>query len=178
MKYRIPLIKRAMAATGGKLKLFASPWSPPAFMKSNGSMLKGGTLVPAFRQPWANYYVKFVQAYEKAGVPVWGLSIQNEPFIGRRVQADGSITAGSTINDAYAIAMSEIGSRVQGAVYLSGVSTSVAAEAEQQRSGQAGVNLDEEASRLIQFQQAYQAAAKVLQTAQTLFSELLKLSGG
>lgn len=106
------------------------------------------------------------------------LNIQNEPFIGRRVQADGSITAGATINDAYAAAMSEIGSRVQGAVYLSGVSTGVAAAAEQQRSGQAGVNLDEEASRLMQFQQAYQAAAKVLQTAQTLFNELLKLSGG
>ncbi|CAN5297635.1 glycoside hydrolase family 30 protein [soil metagenome] len=84
MKYRIPLIKRAMAATGGKLKLFASPWSPPAFMKSNGSMLKGGTLLPEFRQPWANYYVKFVQAYEKAGVPVWGLSIQNEPMATQR----------------------------------------------------------------------------------------------
>jgi len=80
MKYRIPLIKRAMAATGGKLKLLASPWSPPAFMKSNGSMLHGGTLLPEFRQPWANYYVKFVQAYEHAGVPVWGLSIQNEPM--------------------------------------------------------------------------------------------------
>jgi glucosylceramidase len=80
LKYRIPLIKRATAAAGGKLTLFASPWSPPAFMKSNGSMLKGGTLLPAFRQPWADYYVKFVQAYEKAGVPVWGLSIQNEPM--------------------------------------------------------------------------------------------------
>ncbi len=84
MKYRIPLIKRAMAATGGKLKLFASPWSPPAFMMSNASMLKGGTLLPEFRQPWANYYVKFVQAYEKAGVPVWGLSIQNEPMATQR----------------------------------------------------------------------------------------------
>ena len=106
------------------------------------------------------------------------LNIQNEPFIGRRVQANGSIAAGATINDTYAAAISEIGSRVQGAVYLSGVSTSVAAQAEQQRSGQAGVNLDEEASRLMQFQQAYQAAAKVLQTAQTLFAELLRLSGG
>jgi glucosylceramidase len=80
LRYRIPLIKRATAAAGGTLTLFASPWSPPAFMKSNGSMLKGGTLLPQFRQPWADYYVKFVQAYEKAGVPVWGLSIQNEPM--------------------------------------------------------------------------------------------------
>ncbi|MGK3885415.1 flagellar basal body rod C-terminal domain-containing protein, partial [Enterococcus faecium] len=67
--------------------------------------------------------------------------------------------------------------RVQSANYLSGVSKSVASEAEASRSGEAGVNLDEEASRLIQYQQAYQAAAKVLQTAQTLFNELMKIAG-
>jgi len=106
------------------------------------------------------------------------LSIQAETFVGRRLQADGSIAAGVTINDAYAAAMSEIGARVQGATYLSGVSTSVAADAEATRAGQAGVNIDEEASRLMQYQQGYQAAAKVLQAAQTLFDEVLKLAGG
>ena len=65
--------------------------------------------------------------------------------------------------------MSEIGARVQSANYLSSVSTSVASDAEASRAGQAGVNLDEEASRLMQYQQGYQAAAKVLQTAQSLF---------
>ncbi|CAN5294896.1 flagellar hook-associated protein FlgK [soil metagenome] len=105
------------------------------------------------------------------------LDIQKDSFVGRRVQADGSITLGSTINDAYAAAMSEFGARVQGATYLSGVSTSVAADAEASRAGQAGVNIDEEASRLMQYQQGYQAAAKVLQAAQTLFDELLKLTG-
>jgi glucosylceramidase len=79
-QYKIPLIKQATAAAGGKLPLFVSPWSPPAWMKTNHSLLKGGKLLPEFRQPWANHYVKFIQAYEKMGMPIWGLSVQNEPM--------------------------------------------------------------------------------------------------
>lgn len=105
------------------------------------------------------------------------LNIQKETFVGRRQQPDGSIAVGATINDAYAAAMSEMGARVQGATYLSGVSTAVAADAEAARAGQAGVNIDEEAARLMQFQQGYQAAAKILQAAQTVFNELLKIAG-
>ena len=104
------------------------------------------------------------------------LNMQGEQFVGRTVLADGSVIHGSSITDAYAEAMSDIGSRVQGAQYLSSASTAVANDAEQVRSGASGVNLDEEASRLMQFQQGYQAAAKVLQVGQTLFDELLKLS--
>jgi glucosylceramidase len=79
-QFRLPLIKRAIAAAGGKLTLFASPWSPPAFMKSNGDMLHGGKLKPEFYQAWANYYVKFIKAYEQAGIPIWGITVQNEPM--------------------------------------------------------------------------------------------------
>jgi glucosylceramidase len=79
-KYRIPFIKKAIAAAGGKLNLFVSPWSPPAWMKDNGTMLQGGKLKPEFYQSWANYYVKFIQAYEKQGIPIWGLTVQNEPM--------------------------------------------------------------------------------------------------
>jgi glucosylceramidase len=79
-QYRIPFIKDAIAAAGGKLTLYASPWSPPAFMKDNNDMLHGGKLKTEFYQSWANYYVKFIKAYEKEGIPVWGLSIQNEPM--------------------------------------------------------------------------------------------------
>jgi glucosylceramidase len=79
-KYRIPFIKQVIAAAGGKLTLFASPWSPPAWMKDNNDILHGGKLQAAFRQPWANYYVKFINAYEKEGIPIWGLSVQNEPM--------------------------------------------------------------------------------------------------
>ena len=103
------------------------------------------------------------------------LNMSLERFVGEQVNADGSITPGTTINDAYSSTMSEIGSRVQGATYLSSVSVAVAADAETSRSGQAGVNIDEEASRLMQFQQGYQAAAKVLQSAQTIFDELMRI---
>lgn len=104
------------------------------------------------------------------------LNIQGEKFVGQRQRPDGSIAVGATINEAYSATMSEIGSRVQGATYLSSVSVAVAADAEQTRAGQAGVNLDEEAARLMQFQQGYQAAAKVLQAAQKLFDELLQMA--
>jgi glucosylceramidase len=79
-KYKIPLIKKAIATAGGKMTLYATPWSPPAFMKSNNHMLKGGTLLPEFSQSWATYYTKFVKAYEKEGIPIWGISVQNEPM--------------------------------------------------------------------------------------------------
>ena len=79
-KYRIPLIKQALKAVGGPVTLYVSPWSPPAFMKDNKNMLKGGKLLPEYYQTWADYYVKFIKAYEKEGIPVWGLSIQNEPM--------------------------------------------------------------------------------------------------
>lgn len=79
-KFKIPFIKKAMAAAGGKLTLFVSPWSPPAWMKDNNSMLQGGHLKTEFYDSWANYYVKFIQTYEKMGIPIWGLTVQNEPM--------------------------------------------------------------------------------------------------
>lgn len=79
-KYKIPFIKRAREMAGGNLNLFASPWSPPAWMKSNNDMSHGGTLKPEDRQAWADYFVRFIQAYKKDGIPIWGLTIQNEPL--------------------------------------------------------------------------------------------------
>lgn len=80
LKFKIPLIKRAIKASSGNLTLFASPWSPPAWMKTNNSMLHGGKLKPEFDQAWANYFVKFINAYKKKGVDVWGVTVQNEPM--------------------------------------------------------------------------------------------------
>jgi len=79
-QYRIPLIKQAIAAAGGKLPLFVSPWSPPSWMKDNNSVTEGGKLLPAFDQSWANFYVKFIKTYEAKGIPIWGLTVQNEPM--------------------------------------------------------------------------------------------------
>ena len=83
-QFRIPFIKQAMAAAGGKLTLFVSPWSPPGWMKDNGELLHGGKLLPRYRQTWADYYVKFIKTYEQLGIPVWGLSVQNEPMATQR----------------------------------------------------------------------------------------------
>jgi glucosylceramidase len=83
-QFRIPFIKKAKKAAGGKLPIFASPWSPPAFMKDNHTMLQGGKLKPEFYQAWANYYAKFIKAYQSEGIPIWGLTIQNEPMATQR----------------------------------------------------------------------------------------------
>ena len=78
--FKIPFIKRSIEAAGGKLNLFVSPWSPPAWMKDNNDMLQGGKLKPEYYDTWANYFVRFIREYEKRGIPVWGLSVQNEPM--------------------------------------------------------------------------------------------------
>ncbi|HSK13921.1 MAG TPA: glycoside hydrolase family 30 beta sandwich domain-containing protein, partial [Phnomibacter sp.] len=83
-RFKLPFIKEAMAAAGGTLTLFASPWSPPAWMKDNNDMLRGGKLKPDSYAAWAMYYTKFIKAYEAEGVPVWGISIQNEPMATQR----------------------------------------------------------------------------------------------
>src|SRR6266436_1126637 len=83
-QFRIPFIKQAMTAAGGKLNIFGSPWSPPAFMKDNNDILHGGSLKPEFYPAWARYYTKFIKAYETEGIPIWGISIQNEPMATQR----------------------------------------------------------------------------------------------
>jgi len=79
-KYRIPLLKEILKVTKGNFTLFASPWSPPAWMKTNNDMLHGGKLKKRNYNTWANYFVKFIQAYEKEDIPIWGMTVQNEPM--------------------------------------------------------------------------------------------------
>ena len=83
-EFRIPMIKRAIEAAGGELLLYASPWSPPAFMKDSKNMLQGGKLLPEYYDAWATYYTKFIEEYEKEGMPIWGITIQNEPMATQR----------------------------------------------------------------------------------------------
>jgi glucosylceramidase len=77
-KARIPLIKGALETAKGNIKIYSSPWSPPAWMKSNNDMLYGGKLKPEYFQTWADYFVKYVKAYKQEGIPIWGLTVQNE----------------------------------------------------------------------------------------------------
>ncbi|MGC4039459.1 MAG: glycoside hydrolase family 30 protein [Flavobacterium sp.] len=80
-KYKIPLLRKAMTTIGKDYTFYISPWSPPAFMKDNKSMLQGGKLLPEFNQAWANYYVKYInELQKKEGFNVWGLTVQNEPM--------------------------------------------------------------------------------------------------
>ena len=83
--YILPLIKQAKALNP-QMKLMANPWSPPGWMKDPTSMnpvsMLGGTLLmtPANETAFANYFVKFIQAYQTAGVPIDYISLQNEPL--------------------------------------------------------------------------------------------------
>ena len=80
----LPFIQAALAAAGRPVKLLVSPWSPPAWMKDNGQMNQGGALLPQFAAAWAQCFVRFIQAYAAEGVPVWGVSVQNEPAATQR----------------------------------------------------------------------------------------------
>ena len=108
-----------------------------------------------------------------APTPTSALSTNNGNALALTALRDAAIAGGHTATDQWAMALSEVGVRVQSGNTASGISTAVARQAELLRSADAGVNLDEEAARLIQFQQSYQAAAKVLQVAQSIFDSLL-----
>jgi len=80
----LPFIRAAQRAAGRALQMLASPWSPPAWMKTNGRMDDGGKLRPECRAAWAQCFVRFIRAYEAEGVPIWGVSVQNEPAAHQR----------------------------------------------------------------------------------------------
>ena len=84
---------------------------------------------------------------------------------------------GTTLSDGFAGTMAVIGTRTQSARYAAELSSTLAKSLDAERSAVSGVNLDEEAARLLQYQQAYQASAKIIQTAQTLFDSVLNVIG-
>ena len=81
---------------------------------------------------------------------------------------------GSALTDGYAAVIAQIGVQAQGAQYSAQVSTGLATTAQAAQTGVSGVNLDEEAAKLLQYQQAYQAASKMVQIAGTIFSTLIQ----
>ena len=81
---------------------------------------------------------------------------------------------GSAMTDGYAAAIAQVGIWAQSANYSATVSSGVATTAASASTAVSGVNLDEEASNLLQYQQAYQAASKMIQIAQTIFDTLLQ----
>jgi flagellar hook-associated protein 1 FlgK len=129
----------------------------------------------------------------------WSLTLQGTPGIGDKftVKAQlptyrnsnaGNATAmmglrdvalfdGAKLTDGYATVIAQIGIRTQSASYAAEVSGAIAANLETDRTGVAGVNLDEEAAKLLQYQQAYQASAKMIQIAQSIFDTLIQTLG-
>ncbi|WP_137894143.1 flagellar hook-associated protein FlgK [Ramlibacter sp. 2FC] len=105
------------------------------------------------------------------------LATDNGNALGLLALRDQALVAGETLTDAYASTLASVGVRVQSADASASMSQAIAADAKASRDNLSGVNLDEEAARLIQFQQSYQAAAKVLQIAQTVFDTLLQAAG-
>ena len=77
--YILPMLADAQKAAGKPLKLMLSPWSPPAFMKTNNSRVRGGSLKPEYRDFWADYICRYIEEFQKRGFQVQRISLQNEP---------------------------------------------------------------------------------------------------
>ncbi|CAH1363805.1 unnamed protein product [Tenebrio molitor] len=81
-QFKIPFIQRAKNLSEGKLELFASAWTAPKWMKTNGQYAGFGFLHENMYQAWAEYYVKFLDSYQEQGIEFWGLTTGNEPSLG------------------------------------------------------------------------------------------------
>ncbi len=79
-KYIIPFIKDALQYCEGDIMLFASPWSPPAFMKDTGKAFRGGKLLDEYKPVWAKYYARYIKAMAEEGIAISAISVQNEPM--------------------------------------------------------------------------------------------------
>ncbi|HEX7638311.1 MAG TPA: flagellar hook-associated protein FlgK [Burkholderiaceae bacterium] len=104
------------------------------------------------------------------------VALRDEGFVGRVQQQDGSLATGMSSTDAYAATLANVGVRVQSARTSATISEATSKQADDAVADKSGVNLDEEAARLMEFQQGYQAAAKVLQVAQAVFDTLLQMA--
>jgi glucosylceramidase len=80
-RYILPVLKEA-CAENPELRFFASPWSPPGWMKTTGSLI-GGEVIPEFYSAYARYFVAFIRAYEAEGIPIHAVTVQNEPGVDR-----------------------------------------------------------------------------------------------
>lgn len=78
-QYTVPLMKNAQEACGQSIPMMLTPWSPPAWMKTNGERVHGGEIKPECRGLWAEYICRYIEAYRALGVNVCALSAQNEP---------------------------------------------------------------------------------------------------
>ncbi len=118
---------------------------------------------------------KTLQTASNNGNALALMNLRDVQMVGRSLDGSGAAKGGSTITDAYAAVMADVGVRAQGANMSASMSAAGQTQAESALTSSTGVNLDEEAARLIQFQQGYQAAAKVLQVAQSIFDTMVQM---
>ncbi|CAJ0928989.1 unnamed protein product, partial [Mesorhabditis belari] len=83
-QWKIKFIRRAQKMARLPIKNFGSPWSAPAWMKTTGHMKGGGKLLEGekYSKTYAEYFVRFIEDYTAQGIPIWGVTVQNEPSLG------------------------------------------------------------------------------------------------
>jgi len=153
------------------------PANATTFTYTSGQVIEGTTPATNPLSQWS----LTLQGVPKAGDT---FTVQQQPAAFRNLNAgnasamtglrDVAMFDGSALSDGYASLISQIGIRTQSANYSAEVSSSIAANLERDRTGVSGVNLDEEAAKLLQYQQAYQASAKMMQIAQGIFDTLIQ----
>ncbi|PZC83610.1 hypothetical protein B5X24_HaOG207593 [Helicoverpa armigera] len=79
-EYKIPMIEACMEVATAPIEIIAATWSPPVWMKTNDEFSGNSRLHKKYMQTYADYHYKFLEKYAEAGIPVWGLSITNEPL--------------------------------------------------------------------------------------------------
>ncbi|XP_054158416.1 putative glucosylceramidase 3, partial [Oppia nitens] len=86
--YKIPYIQKAKQLATHEIRLFGSPWSAPAWMKTNNNLVNGGSLKgpvgSEYWQIWAKYFIKYLNAYKAHNISHWGITVQNEPYANTR----------------------------------------------------------------------------------------------
>ncbi len=75
----IPMIKDAIAISSDGFKIISSPWTAPPWMKDNNNYV-GGKLLPEYYESWALFFSKYIDAYKKEGIDIWGITVENEPL--------------------------------------------------------------------------------------------------
>ncbi|NBC24134.1 MAG: glycosyl hydrolase family 30 [Bacteroidetes bacterium] len=75
----IPMIKKAMEASEEGFRIISSPWTAPPWMKTNKDWV-GGRLLPEHYGTWALFFKKYIEAYQERGIPIWGVTVENEPL--------------------------------------------------------------------------------------------------
>lgn len=163
-----------------KYPAIATPPQPQGYDYTPGKAIESALITTSPATGWS----VTLQGSPKAGDT---FTVGPQPAANRNLNAgnasamlglrDVTMFDGGVLTDGYAGLISQIGIRTQSATYAATVSNAIATDLEKERTSVSGVNLDEEAAQLLQYQQAYQASAKLIQVAQSVFDTLIQTMG-